>query len=91
MKIKTLIKKIEYFDNCYRRGEAQISNTEFDELVNQLKARNPKHPAINPEGMKLLSLDNYCFSEWWAKSAKGETMICFGVEFNSSSSHSNPK
>tara|TARA_B100000965_G_scaffold69968_1_gene55184 strand:- start:216 stop:830 length:615 start_codon:yes stop_codon:yes gene_type:complete len=25
--------------------------------------------------MKLLCLDNYCFSEWWAKSAKGETMI----------------
>ena len=25
--------------------------------------------------MKLLSLDNYCFSEWWAKSARGETMI----------------
>ena len=25
--------------------------------------------------MNLLSLDNFCFSEWWAKSAKGETMI----------------
>ena len=25
--------------------------------------------------MKLLSLDDYCFSEWWAKSARGETMI----------------
>ena len=25
--------------------------------------------------MKLLGLDNYCFSEWWAKSARGETMI----------------
>ena len=25
--------------------------------------------------MKLLGLDNYCFSEWWATKAKGETMI----------------
>ena len=25
--------------------------------------------------MKLLSLDNYCFSEWWDKAARGETMI----------------
>ena len=75
MDIKTLAKKIEYFDQCYRRGEAKISDAEFDELVKQLKARNPNHPAINPEGMKLLSLDNYCFSEWWAKAARGETMI----------------
>jgi len=25
--------------------------------------------------MKLLSLDNYCFSEWWAVKARNETMI----------------
>ena len=25
--------------------------------------------------MKLLSLDNYCFSEWWAEKARNETMI----------------
>ena len=25
--------------------------------------------------MKLLSLDNYCFSEWWADKARNETMI----------------
>ena len=25
--------------------------------------------------MKLLRLDDYCFSEWWADNAKGETMI----------------
>tara|TARA_B100000579_G_scaffold333656_1_gene284148 strand:- start:502 stop:612 length:111 start_codon:yes stop_codon:yes gene_type:complete len=25
--------------------------------------------------MKLLGLDNYCFPEWWATKAKGETMI----------------
>ena len=36
---KTLATKIEYFDNYYRRGKTQIRDTEFDELVNQLKAR----------------------------------------------------
>ncbi len=25
--------------------------------------------------MKLLSLENYCFSEWWAEKARNETMI----------------
>ena len=75
MNTKEIAKKIQYFDDCYRRGEAKISDTEFDELVKQLKERNPNHPAINPEGMKLLSLGNSCFSEWWASKAKGETMV----------------
>ncbi len=74
MNIKSLAKKIEYFDNCYRRGEAKISDAEYDSLYKQLKSRNPNHP-IFCQSMKLLSLDNYCFSEWWAKSARGETMI----------------
>ena len=75
MNIKSLAKKIQYFDDCYRRGEAKISDAEFDELVKQLKARNPNHPAINPDGMKLLSLDNYCFSEWWAENERNEAMV----------------
>ena len=25
--------------------------------------------------MKLISLDNYCFSEWWTEKARNETMI----------------
>ena len=41
--------------------------------------------------MKFLGLDNYCFSEWWATKAKGETMIvqpkfdgcAFGVRYQS--------
>ena len=74
MNIKELAKKIQYFDDCYRKGEAKI-DAEFDELVLQIKSRNPNHPAINPEGMKLLSLGNSCFSEWWASKAKGETMV----------------
>jgi DNA ligase (NAD+) len=75
MNTKDLAKKIQYFDDCYRKGDAKISDAEFDELVKQFKARNPNHPAINPEGMKLLSLGNSCFSEWWADKARNETMI----------------
>ena len=51
MNTKLLAKKIQYFDKCYREGNAQISDQEFDELVKQLKTRTPNHPAINPEGM----------------------------------------
>ena len=74
MNTKDLAKKIEYFDNCYRKGEAKISDAEFDSLYNELKKRNPNHPIFG-ESMKLLSLDNSCFSEWWAESAKDEQMI----------------
>ena len=75
MNIKDLAKKIQYFDDCYRKGEAKISDAKYDSLYKELKSRNPNHPAINPEGMKLLSLGNSCFSEWWASKAKGETMV----------------
>ncbi len=47
MNTKDIAKKIQYFDDCYRRGEAKISDAKFDELVKQLKERNPNHPAIN--------------------------------------------
>ena len=39
MNTKEIAKKIQYFDDCYRRGEAKISDTEFDELVKQLKEK----------------------------------------------------
>ena len=74
MDTKTLAKKIQYFDNCYRKGEAKISDAEYDSLYKELKSRNPNHPIFG-QSMKLLSLDNYCFSEWWASKAKGETMV----------------
>ena len=74
MNIKSLAKKIQYFDNCYRKGQAKISDIEFDSLYNELRKRNPNHPIFG-QSMKLLSLDNYCFSEWWAKSARGENMV----------------
>ena len=32
MNTKDLAKKIEYFDNCYRKGEAKISDAEYDSL-----------------------------------------------------------
>ncbi len=74
MDTKTLAKKIQYFDNCYRKGQAKISDAEYDSLYKELKSRNPNHPIFG-QSMKLLSLDNYCFSEWWASKAKGETMV----------------
>ena len=74
MNNKDLAKKIQYFDDCYRKGEAKISDAEYDSLYKELKSRNPNHP-IFVQSMKLLSLDNYCFSEWWAEKARIETMI----------------
>ena len=73
MNIKSLAKKIQYFDNCYRRGEAKVSDVAFDSLYNELRKRNPNHPIFG-QSMKLLSLDNYCFSEWWSENARNEAM-----------------
>jgi len=69
--LSALIKKL---DRAYRSGNAQVSDKQFDQLENRLKKIDPQNSYFQKK-MKLLSLDNYCFSEWWAKSAKGETMI----------------
>jgi len=57
MNIKTLAKKIEYFDNCYRRGEAKISDVEFDQLENNLRRVAPEDDYFNQK-LVLPSLAN---------------------------------
>jgi len=47
IKIKSLAKKIEYFDGCYRRGEAKISDGEFDQLENNLRRVAPEDDCFN--------------------------------------------
>ena len=66
-----LVKKL---DVAYRSGNAQVTDKQFDQLENRLREIDPQNSYFQQK-MKLLSLDNYCFSEWWAKSARGETMI----------------
>ena len=53
MDTKTLAKKIQYFDKCYRKGEAKIPDAEYDSLYKELKSRNPNHPIFG-QSMKLL-------------------------------------
>jgi len=65
---------VEKLDVAYRSGNAQVTDKQFDQLENRLREIEPQNSYFQKK-MKLLSLDNYCFSEWWAKSAKGETMI----------------
>ncbi len=71
--LSVLIKKL---DVAYRSGNAQVSDKQFDQLENRLKEIDPQNSYFQQK-MKLLSLDNYCFSEWWAKSAKGEMMMSY--------------
>ena len=61
-------------DLAYRLGNAQVSDKQFDQLENKLKEIDPQNSYFQQK-MKLLSLDNYCFSEWWAEKARNETMI----------------
>ena len=71
---------VEKLDEAYRSGDAQASDKQFDQLENRLKEIDPQNSYFQQK-MKLLSLDNYCFSEWWAKSARGETMIVSRSKF----------
>ena len=66
-----LVKKL---DRAYRSGNAQVPDKQFDQLENRLREIDPQNSYFQQK-MKLLSLDNYCFSEWWADKASNETMI----------------
>ena len=69
-----LAARLETLDAAYRSGNAQVRDKQFDQLENRLKEIDPQNSYFQKK-MKLLSLDNYCFSEWWADKTKGETMI----------------
>ena len=69
--LSDLVKKL---DRAYRSGNAQVSDKQFDQLENRLREIDPQNSYFQQK-MKLLSLDNYCFSEWWAEKARNETMI----------------
>ena len=69
--LSVLVKKL---DRDYRSGNAQLSDKQFDQLENRLREIDPQNSYFQQK-MKLLSLDNYCFSEWWADKARNETMI----------------
>ena len=69
-----LAARLETLDAAYRSGNAQVSDKQFDQLENRLKEIDPQNSYFQQK-MKLLSLDNSCFSEWWADKARNETMI----------------
>ena len=71
---KELSVLVEKLDRAYRSGNAQVCDMQFDQLENRLREIDPQNSYFQKK-MKLLSLDNYCFSEWWAKAARGETMV----------------
>ena len=50
------------------------SSCHLDHLADDEIIADPQNSYFQKK-MKLLSLDNYCFSEWWAKSARDETMV----------------
>ena len=47
---------------------------QFDQSGNKLREINHQNSYFQQK-MKLLNLDNYCFSEWWADKARNETII----------------
>ena len=69
--LSDLVKKL---DRAYRSGNAEVTDKQFDQLENRLREIDPQNSYFQQK-MKLLSLDNYCFSEWWAEKARNETMI----------------
>jgi DNA ligase (NAD+) len=52
MDIEQLVQQLERYNQAYRRGAPQISDAEYDRLVEQLRALDPHHPflhAVEPE------------------------------------------
>lgn len=55
-------------DAAYRRGEAVMTDAEFDALLADLRATEPDHPLLRMPGGgdRLLSLANYDLEDWLA-------------------------
>ena len=54
--------------------ESHWEKKRFKQLENKLRDIDVQNSYFQKK-MKLLSLDNYCFSDWWADKARNETMI----------------
>ena len=64
----TLASRIASADAAYRRGQAHMTDQEFDALMAKLRATQPDHPMLRMPGGgdKLLSLGNYDLDDWLA-------------------------
>jgi DNA ligase (NAD+) len=52
MDIEQLVQQLEHYNQAYRSGTPQISDAEYDRLVEQLRALDPHHPylqTVEPE------------------------------------------
>ncbi len=47
MDIDQLVQKLEYYNQAYRSGTPQISDADYDRLVEQLRALDPHHPFLH--------------------------------------------
>ena len=64
----TLASRIASADAAYRRGQAHMTDQEFDSLMAKLRASQPDHPLLRMPGGgdKLLSLGNQDLDDWLA-------------------------
>lgn len=64
----TLASRIASADAAYRRGQAHMTDQEFDALMAKLRASQPDHPLLRMPGGgdKLLSLGNQDLDDWLA-------------------------
>ena len=61
--VQELVKQIQTYDEAYRAGSPLVSDTIFDEMLEELVKLAPDHPLLlSPGGGNhLLSLGNYSF------------------------------
>jgi len=64
----TLASRIASADAAYRRGQAHMTDQEFDALMAKLRTTQPDHPLLQMPGGgdKLLSLGNQDLDDWLA-------------------------
>lgn len=68
MSIASIATDYERAEKAYRAGSPIMSDVEFDQLKQELSRLAPHHPALNPGGLVMLSLENnrrISFDEWY--------------------------
>lgn len=66
MSVDSLRKAVRKANTAYRNGERCMTDTAYDQLLQQLREKAPHAPELNSDAVALLSLDNQPFDYWYS-------------------------
>jgi len=66
MSVASLREAVRLANRAYRSGNPFMSDTAYDQLLQQLREKAPYAPELNSDAVALLSLDNQPFDYWYS-------------------------